>query len=182
MATSKAKKSNQLEVLTDKFKNGVGFAFAEFNELTVNEAQAARRALRAKGMSYTVIKKTLIALAAKNAGVAEFSADDLQGAVAVIISTEDAIAPASNIKDLIKEHFNKASKTSKFGFAGAVFEGKFLDPEATAQLANTPSREESLAKIVATMRKGPQGIHAGLTHGLRGITMALKEANVFTKA
>ena len=182
MATSKAKKNHQLEILVEKMKSGSGFAFVKFNGPSVMEVQQARRDLRAQGMSYTVIKKTLIAIAAKEAGVAEFSANDLEGAVAVIISDSDEIAPAAAIKGLKKEHFDKETKSSKFDFAGAVFEGKLLDPAATAILADTPTREESLAKFIATLRHGPQTIHSTLTHGLRGITLSLKEADKYASA
>ncbi len=182
MATSKAKKTDQLKALEAKFKDAKGVAFLKFDGATVMEVQAARRGLREQGMSYTVIKKTLIALAAKETGLAEFSSDDLDGPVAVIVSPEDEIAPATAIKNLKKEHTNKESGHSKFDFAGAIYEGKLLDESATATLANTPTREESLSKIVGALRHGPRGIHAGLTHGLRGITMALKDAEKFSTA
>jgi large subunit ribosomal protein L10 len=182
MATSKAKKNHQLALLVEKMKSGAGFAFVKFDGPSVNEVQQARRDLRDQGMSYTVIKKTLIAIAAKEAGVAEFGADDLEGAVAVIISESDEIAPAAAIKKLKKEHTDKETKLAKFDFAGAVFEGKLLDPMATAALANTATREESLAKVIATLRRGPQGIHSALTHGLRGITLSLKEADKYATA
>lgn len=182
MAITRQKKVDQLAALEEKFKNGEGVAFVKFFGPTVNEVQDIRRALREKGMSYTVIKKTLIALAAKNTKLAEFSSNDLEGNVAVIVSTDDAIMPATAIKNLKKDFFNKESKTSKFDFAGAIFEDRFLNEEETAVLADTPTREESLAKIIATLRFGPSGIHAVLSHGLRGITMSLKEADKFAKA
>lgn len=182
MATSKAKKDDQLAKLVQKFEDGTGVAFVKFDGATVMDVQQARRDLRAEGMSYTVIKKTLISIAAKKAGVAEFGAEDLDGAVAVIVSDSDEIAPAAAIKKLKKEHLDKETKLSKFDFAGAVFEGKLLDPTAAATLANTPTREESLAKVIATLRHGPKGIHSTLTHGLRGITMSLKEADKFASA
>lgn len=182
MATSKAKKSNQLAALTAKFENAAGIAFVKFDRAEVMEVQATRRALRADGMSYTVIKKTLMALAAKETGKAEFAPTDLEGSVAVIISESDEIAPAAAIKKLKKEYMNRETKLSKFDFAGAVFEGKFIDAAAAAILAETPSREESFAKIIATLRHGPKGMHSMLTHGLRGITLSLKEADKYAAA
>ncbi len=179
MATSKSKKQLQLTALEEKFKNAAGVAFVRFDGATVNQVQLVRRDLRENGMTYTVIKKTLIALAAKNTKLAEFSAQDLNGVVAVITSETDAIAPAAAIKKLKKETRNKETKTSIFDFSGAIFEGKLLDEAATAILANTPSKEESYAKIIATLRHGPKGIHSMLTHGLRGITLSLKEAEKY---
>ena len=182
MATSKAKKQHQLSELEAKLKDAKGIAFVQFHGATVMDVQQARRDAREKGMSYTVIKKTLMSLAAKNTGKGEFDAGQLDGSVAILISSEDEIAPAAHIKALKKEHFDKETKTSKFDFAGAVFEGKFLDAAATATLADTPSREESLGVIVGALNHGVTGIHAGLTHGLRGITTALDNAEKFSTA
>ncbi len=182
MATSKEKKQSQLKALEEKFKTAEGIAFVNFSGPTVNEVQRIRRDLRENGMTYTVIKKTLIALAAKNTKVAEFTSDDLNGVVAVITSDSDAIAPAAAIRKIKKEFLNKETKTSKFDFSGSVFEGNFLDYEATATLAETPTKEESYAKIIATLRHGPKGIHSMLTHGLRGITLSLKEADKYATA
>jgi large subunit ribosomal protein L10 len=182
MATSKAKKQYQLTELESKLKDAKGIAFVQFDGATVMEVQQARRDLREQGMSYTVLKKTLMSLAAKNTGAGEFDSNQLDGSVAIIVSSDDEIAPAAAIKALKKEHFNKATKTSKFNFAGSMFEGKFLDAAQTAVLADTPSREESLGAIVGALNHGVTGIHAGLTHGMQGILAALKEAEKFSKA
>lgn len=182
MATSKSKKQSQLTALEEKMSNAAGTAFVRFDGATVNEVQGIRRSLRENGMTYTVIKKTLIALAARNTKLADFGAKDLGGVVAVITSETDAIAPAAAIKKMKKEFMNKETKVSKFDFSGSVFEGKFLDEAATAILADTPTLEESYAKIIATLRHGPKGIHSMLTHGLRGITLSLKEADKYATA
>ncbi len=182
MATSRSKKSDQLSALEEKFKAAAGIAFAQFNKATVEEVQQIRRDLRKNGMSYTVIKKTLIALAAKNTGKAEFSPNDLEGAVSVIVSTEDEIAPAAAIKKMKKDTFDKALKISKYDFAGAVFEGKFINKAEATTLADTPTREESLAKILSMLRSGPQKLHGVLGSGLRGIHGVLKDAEKFAPA
>ena len=181
MATSRQKKTGQLEALLEKFQNAQGVAFVRFDQATVEEVQTVRRALRAEGMSYTVIKKTLMALAAKEAGLGEFSANDLQGSVAVIVSATDAVMPAQEIKKLKKEYFNKKEKFSKFDFAGALFEGKFLDAAATAEFANTATREESLAKIVGMLQSGPQKLHSVFNSGFSKLYNVLENAEKFAQ-
>lgn len=182
MATSKAKKQYQLTELETKLKGAKGIAFVQFDGATVMEVQKARRDLRAKGLTYSVLKKTLMSIAAKNMKAGEFEATQLTGSVAIIVSQDDEIAPAAAIKALKKEHFDKATDSSKFNFAGSMFEGNFLDAAQTAVLAETPSREESLGALVGALQHGVQGIHAGLTHGMQGITAALNEAEKFSKA
>lgn len=180
MAISKDKKQSQLTALETLFKEAEGIAFASFSGATVQQVQDIRRDLRSKGMSYQVIKKTLIALAAKNAGIADFNSDLLEGAVAVITSADDVVAPAAAIKHIKKESYNKETKTSVFNFAGAIFNGELLDQAHTAQLADTPSREESYAKIMAMLRSGPQKLHGVLNSGLTKMVRVLDQADSFT--
>ena len=180
MATSKAKKSDQLAALTDKMKASQGVAFVKFDQATVAEVQEVRRSLRDNGMSYTVIKKTLMSIAAKDAGLCEFDSGNLEGSVAVIVSSEDAIAPAAAIKKMKKEYV--LHDVPKFDFAGAIYEGAFLSVEETAQLANTPSKEESLAKIVGMLRSGPQKLHGVFKSGLQKPYNVLKNADKFAAA
>jgi len=183
MAITKSKKKDQLAALTAKFKDAAGVAFVKFDQLGVEEAQIIRRDLRANGMSYTVIKKTLMAIAAKEAGLAEFDSNQLEGAVAVIVSSDDAVMPAQFIKKFKKELFVKKTKTTKelakFDFAGALFEGNFLDAAATASFADTATREESLGKIVGMLRSGPQKLHTVFNSGLQGLYNVMKNADKF---
>jgi ribosomal protein L10 len=179
MAITKSKKEEQLAALTAKFKEASGVAFAKFDQLGVEEAQIIRRELRANGMSYTVIKKTLMAIAAKDAGLAEFDSDNLEGSVAVIVSQDDAVMPAQFIKKFKKDFFDKATKHAKVDFAGCLFEGNFLDAAATTEFANTATREESLAKIVGMLKSGPQKLHNVFNSGLQRTFNVLKNADKF---
>jgi len=179
MAITKSKKTEQLAALVEKFKDAAGVAFAKFDKLGVEEAQVIRRELRANGMTYTVIKKTLMAIAAKEAGLAEFDSDLLEGSVAVIVSPDDAVMPAQFIKKFKKDFFDKANKHAKIDFAGALFEGNFLDAAKTAEFANTATREESLAKIVGMLKSGPQKLHSVFNSGLQRTFNVLKNADKF---
>lgn len=180
MAISRKRKQEQLAELEALFKEAEGIAFATFKGATVGQVQDIRRELRTQDMRYIVAKKTLMALAAKNAGKVEFDSDLLEGAVAVLISQNDSVAPAAAVKKMIKDTFDKETETSVFSFAGAIFEGRFLDQAETAQLANTPSREESLAKIVGMLKSGPQKLHSVLQSGIRGMVNVMDQAEKFT--
>jgi len=179
MPTSRTKKTEQLSALEAKLKKAKGVAFISFKALTVEEAQNMRRDLRSKGMTYTVIKKSLIRLAAKAAGLPEVKEENIAGSVAVIVSATDEIAPAASIKKYIKEIRIPKTKDSKVAFAGAIFDGKFLSAAETALLANTPSRDESLAKIMGMLRSGPQKLHGVLNSGFQGLYNVLQNAEKF---
>ena len=181
MAITKATKQTQLAALEGFFSEAKGVAFMRFDGLTVDEAQVVRRALRAQGMTYTVIKKTLMSIAAKNTKLAEFDSDQLEGAVGVIVSQDDEIAPAAAIKTFVKEFNAPKQDVVKVDYAGAIFEGKFVDAEGTKALASIPSREESLGKIVGMLVSGPQKLHGVLNSGFQGVYNVLQNAEKFAK-
>lgn len=179
MATSRIKKEGQLQKLESQFAKAKGIAFIQFKHVTVEEAQNIRRELRSQGMTYMVIKKTLIALAAKNTGAAMFSSENLEGNVAVIVSQTDEMAPIAAIKKFKKDFFEKAKKQSKMEFAGCIFEGAFQSAAQTAVIADMPTREESLAKIMGMLRSGPQKLHGVLNSGMQKIYNVLDNAEKF---
>jgi len=179
MAITRVRKTEQLSALEKKFKEAKGVAFTTFDTLTVQEAQTMRRELRTQGMTYTVIKKTLIELAAKNAGLPEVLSKDLSGSVAVIVSPDDEIAPAAMIKKFQKEFKNVKTKKPKLSFAGVVFDGKFLSAEETAVIAEMPSREESLGRIVGMLRSGPQKLHGVFNSGFQKLYNVFQNADKF---
>ena len=182
MAISRSQKTQQLESLQEKLSGAAAVGFVIFTGPTVNESQTVRRQLREKGLTYTVIKKSLISLAAEKSHQLSIPKSDLNSSVAVITSAEDEIAPFAAIKTLSKDFYNKETKTSKFAFAGGIFGGEFIDAPAAAALADIPSRPEIFSKIVGALRAGPRGIHSALGHGLRTINLGLKEAAWSTAA
>ena len=103
MAISRAKKTSQLQDLIAKFKVSAGVAFVQFNEATVAEVDTTRRSLRTQGMGYYVMKKTLMALAAREAKIAEFDSNLLPGSVAVIVSESEVLAPSFAVKKMKKD-------------------------------------------------------------------------------
>lgn len=181
MAVSKSKKQEQLTKLENMFKEAEGIAFATFSGVGVEAVQNIRRELRSQGMEYFVAKKTLFSLAAKNTDTCEFASDSLEGACVVITSSTDSVAPAAAIKKMIKDTFDKEAKASLYDYAGAIFEGKFLNKAETAVLASTPSREESLSKIVGMLKSGPQKLHGVLNSGLTKMARVLDQADAFAK-
>lgn len=180
MAITKAKKIEQLASLAEKLKVAQGVGFVRFDKLTVEDAQGIRQYVRERGMSYTVLKKTLMSIAAKEAGLGEFDSDQLEGSVGVIVSPDDAIAPAAAIKAIMKEYNKPKAKLIKLSYAGSLFEGKFLDAKQTEMLADIPSREESLAKIVGMLKSGPQKMHGVFNSGFQRLYNVMQNADKFT--
>jgi large subunit ribosomal protein L10 len=146
MAITKAKKQEIVSSFADILSGAESVVFVKFDKLTVKNAQALRRALRANGVGYKVGKKSLLKRALEAHG---YTGDlpDLPGEIAVAYGT-DSIAPAREVFS-----FQKTNKEF-ISIVGGIFEGSYKDQEAMLSLAMIPSRDVLLSQL-AWLLKSP---------------------------
>jgi len=147
-------------------KDAKSVVFSQFHGLGVKDMGAFRNKMAEQGIKYHVAKKTLIKLAAKNAGFGDIDNASVEGPVAVAFSMEDELAAAKLIHE-----FSKKNKSVKL--LGSVFEGRLLSVEQTKELATLPSKEELLAKFVYMLKAPIQGFHGVLNNTLASFVRAL---------
>jgi large subunit ribosomal protein L10 len=146
MAITKDKKQSIVASFTEMLTGAQSVAFVQFNKLTVKEANALRRSLRAEGVDYKVGKKTLIKRVLGDLGITgELPA--LEGEIAVASST-DLLAPARVVYQFQKTHKDMIT------LVGGIFEGVYKDQESMTSIATIPSREVLLSQI-AYLLKSP---------------------------
>ena len=132
MPINKAKKSEIYTHLQEIAKGKGSRVFVNFHGLSVSDATAVRRALRAEGVGYFVSKKTIAKKAFAESGVTgEFP--ELSGELAIAYG-EDSISPA---REVFK--FQKTLK-DKISILGGVFENRFTTAEEMKSIALIPSQ------------------------------------------
>lgn len=136
MALKKSKKKEVLEKVADIAKDAKSVIFVNFHGLTVGDATAMRRELKASGIGYTVAKKTLAKKAFSEKGVSG-SMPELSGelAVAYLKEGDDVTAPAREILGFEKKYEGKVS------ILGGVFADAFISKEKAMELALIPSKQ-----------------------------------------
>lgn len=139
--------------------------FADFKGLKVKDITELRRLCQGQKISYGVAKKTLIRIAAKNAGL-DFNPDSMDGSYAMACGLEDEVAPAKMLADFVKKH--EALK-----ILGGILEGKTVDKTAIGFLAKLPSKQELLAKLVGSLQSPISGLVNVLAGNLRGLVRVL---------
>jgi large subunit ribosomal protein L10 len=126
--------------------NSEGAVFVQFNGLSVKDANALRRSLRAEGVTYKVGKKTLLKRVLGELGISgELPA--LVGEIAVATSA-DALAPARVVYEFQKSHKDMVT------LVGGIFEGVYRDMAGITVIATIPSRDVLLSQI-AYLLKSP---------------------------
>ena len=125
-----------------------------------------RRELRAEGVDLSVVKKTLINIALKDAGI-EMDISALEGQIAIAVSEKDEVAAAKIIAKLAKVNQN-------LKIVGGILGVKELTADEVNALAKLPSKEELLAKLVGTLNAPVSGFVNVLAGNLRGLMTALQ--------
>ena len=127
--------------------NSKGVVLTSYDKLNVATDTQLRRELRAAGVQYKVVKNTMLRIAAKQAGIEGLDAH-LEGTTAMAFA-EDAIAPAKVLCDFMKK--NKLEDPGILTIKVGMVEGKVIDAAGVKALANLPSREELVAKLLGSM-------------------------------
>jgi large subunit ribosomal protein L10 len=129
--------------LTEQFRESNAVVLTEYRGLTVAQLKQLRRALSGNA-TYAVVKNTLSAIAAKQAGVEGLDAQ-LAGPSAVAFVTGDPVEAAKGLRDFAKANPQLVIK-------GGVLDGRALAAEEITKLADLESREVLLAKMAGAMK------------------------------
>ena len=167
MAKTRGQKADVIAKIAARFARMKGAAFSQAMGYTMADADKLRAKAAAKDVEVFVAKKTLLTLAAKQAGITGLERDTLDGSVLVAVSYSDEVSAAKLLKDLARE-----KDTIKM-LAG-VLEGKFVGQSEVKRLADLPSKEQLLGQLVGTLNAPISGFVNVLAGNLRGLVTVLK--------
>lgn len=139
-------KMDRVEELKDQLERSTITFSADYTRTTVNQMTELRRAMRAGGIDFTVVKNTLMYLAADQAGKPQVK-EIVQGPSAVAFGYDDPAAAAKTIADYARTNANT------FSIRGAVMgDGAALGPDGVSRLATLPPRPQMLVTLLAQMQ------------------------------
>ena len=132
--------------IAEKLQKSASCVVVDYKGLKVEELTELRNKFREAGIDYKVYKNTLVRRAAAEVGnMAEFDDVNLVGTNAIAFGYEDPVAPAKIVNDFAKTH---PKLELKMGFV----EGEFYDAENIKKLAEIPSRDELIAKLLGSLK------------------------------
>ena len=140
--------------LTEKLQTAVSGVIVNYSGITVENDTKMRAELRKAGVEYAVIKNTMTKRACENVGYGELG-NVLEGMTAIAISKDDAVAPAK----ILKEY---ADKIDSFELKEGFVEGKVLDQAGVLELANIPSKEILIGKLLGSIQSPLYGLACAL--------------------
>lgn len=163
---NKEQKVAKVAELTEQIKGSTAMLVADYRGITVAEARRLRSEMLAMGISYEVVKNTLMKRAADEADAALVK-DLLVGPSAVAFVPEDAAGAA---KVMVKY----AKELKPFEIRGGVLEGKLVDADKIKFLASLPPREVLIAQLLGTMQAPIRGLATVCAGPIRGLVTVLE--------
>ena len=143
-------KKQVVETLAEKIKASQAGVLVKYEGIKVSEDTELRAALRKAGVEYTVMKNTLTGKACEIAGYGDMK-QYLSGMTAIAIGTDDPIAPAKIMKTF-------ADKLDRFEIKAGFVDGGILDKAGVEALAEIPSKEVLIAKMMGSLMSPLYGL------------------------
>lgn len=167
MAKTRSEKVQTLADLTEALKSSKGLVFADYAGLTVKDMQELRRALRAQGVRYEVVKKTILSRALESAGLGAIKVEQLQGMISVAAGSDEVEAARQTVT------FGQTH--DKLQVLGGVLDANFIDAAKVKALAALPSKPQLLGQLVGTLSAPMSGLANVLAGTLRGLVQVLSQ-------
>ena len=140
-----------------KFEKAKVAILTDYCGLNVENISKLRNELRNKAVEYRVVKNTIVRLAAKSTEL-ELLDEYFSGPTAVAISYEDPVPPAKVLIKFTKDH-------PELEITAGVLDGKVMTTDDIKLLAETPSRDVLLAKMLSLFTSS-QTSFVGVLNGM----------------
>jgi large subunit ribosomal protein L10 len=164
----KSEKQKDLDNLKTELAKVSTVILTTFQGITVEDDTKLRRAVQAAGGTYQVVKNTLAELAGSGTP-AEGMLKNLKGTNSIAYTQTDPVALAKALTKVAKD-------VPAFQFKSGVVQGRVLSIVEIKQLAEMPSKEELISKIMFLLNAPAQRIAMALNALPRNLAVTVSEA------
>jgi large subunit ribosomal protein L10 len=154
----------ELQAELTKSKNAFLFGFAG---LKVPEVTELRRQVRGTRSRYVVVKNTLALIALKDSPIIAMK-EQFTGPTAIAFNATDAVALAKALTRFAKD-------VPAVRFKGALLNGQVVGADQIQNIANLPSREELVSKLLFLLQSPIRGLATVLQANIRNLAVVLDQ-------
>ena len=176
MPKTRLQKKETINNLVERIKRAKSIIFTSYAGLDVSSLESLRQKFREQGVEYKAGSKNLINIALDEAKIEHEDITELDGSIAAAFSMEDEMSAAKIAKDFSKTN---DSFLIKSGILKKGEDWNYLSEAEVVNLANLPSREELLARVVGSINAPVSGfvnVLAGSIRNFANVLNAIKDA------
>ncbi len=148
MAINKEQKQSLIKQYSQDLQECKNLIVFKQSGLAVSTDADIRREVREEDWKYNVVRKRLFVRALTEAGYPDVNLDSLPGSAVAVYAKGDEYAPLKVINKYLKEFNKDKDLDTKFEFLWGWFDKEWKDAEFITEMANIPSRDELLSKLV----------------------------------
>ncbi|HTK03853.1 MAG TPA: 50S ribosomal protein L10 [Alphaproteobacteria bacterium] len=165
----KLQKVTLVDNLVKDLQDAKSVVLVNYTGLNVQAQQELKHRLNAIGARMVVVKNTLLKRAAETAKIDKDVLTDeiLSGQTAIVIATEDAVAPIQ-----ILGKFAKEFELPKFKVG--VVDGVFQDSQSLAKISTLPSKEVLLGQLLGSLVSPMYGLTGTLSGNLQKLVYIIQ--------
>src|SRR5262249_42956944 len=161
-------KQRDLEALTQSLQSAKSARVVSFAGLSVNKDQEFRNTIRSAGAKYQVVKNTLARRAVKDTQF-EQAADSFKGVTAIAWTENDPVVLSKAVSKFMKDN------ADIYTFKTGVVEGKLIDLDQLTTIANLPSKEELISKLLFVLNAQAQRLVTVINAVPRNLAVVIKQ-------
>lgn len=158
-------KYEAVDAIKERLSRAKSLVVTDYRGLSVEEMTTLRDKLRAEGVEYKVVKNRLAQIALQQSGMDPLESL-LKGTKAIAFGIKDPVSPAKVLTAYAKEN-------EKLKVVGGLMDNVVLDAKAVGQLAQIPSREVLLGRLVGSLSSPVQKLAMSLHQTVAKLAYAL---------
>ena len=164
---TRQQKENEIDQLQREFQQSPNALLVGFQGIKVTDDERLRRELREAKLSYRVVKNTLAIRASEGTPMAQVK-DNFVGSTAIALSPNDPVTLAKVLSKWAKE-------SPVFSFKAGIVEGRVIDVKDIEALANMPSKEELISKVMFLVNSGAQRLAVATAGVARNLAVVIDQ-------
>lgn len=164
---NREEKAQAIDQLTSAMGQATNAFILDFKGVTVPQVTELRKQIRETGSKYLVVKNTLALIAMKDSPMIQLR-EHFTGPTAVAFNKGDAVALAKALTKFAKDVPNVS-------FKGAMLDGQVVSATQIESIANLPTREQLVSKLLFLMQSPVRNLVTVLNANIRNLAVVLDQ-------
>ena len=164
---TREQKAAEVSELTEQIGKASNAFLIDFKGITVPQVTELRKQVRQTNSGYVVVKNTLALIALKDSPIINMK-EQFTGPTAIAFNATDAVVLAKALTKFAKD-------VPAVAFKGALLNGQVVPASEIQNIANLPSREELVAKLLYLLQSPIRGLVTVLQANIRNLAVVIDQ-------
>ena len=164
---TREQKATEVSELTEQIGKASNAFLIDFKGITVPQVTELRKQVRQANSGYVVVKNTLALIALKDSPIINMK-EQFTGPTAIAFNASDAVVLAKALTKFAKD-------VPAVQFKGALLNGQVVPASEIQNIANLPSREELVAKLLYMLQSPIRGLVTVLSANIRNLAVVIDQ-------